>query len=222
VGGAAQSYLEWRAARGGDVTPDDVLRDFSVTDAKNPVATNPAEARDMFDAAAIAAAEAAATGAPADGRVAERFPSPPADLKNAMTAGMALYELAGRTTDRAQKNAIIAQANILLAYREQHDSVQPAFTPGRVLPGEVDRTKLMEILTPSVRLPLKDGKSWEFAEFAPERLPARDLNPLTPRTTEYNWGRFEDRWTPILDSFEAAYQDPAAIWPMPGADPLAG
>ena len=94
-------------------------------------------------------------------------------------------------------------------------------TPGRVLPGEVDRRELFRAMTPTVSLPLRSG-SWNFDDYASDHLPARDHNPFTPRVTEYNWGEFGDRWTPILNAFQQGYSNPRAMWPMPNADPNQG
>ncbi len=80
----------------------------------------------------------------------------------------------------------------------------------------------MEVLTPSVRLPLEGDAAWEFSRFAGDRLPARDRNPLTPVVTEYNWARFGDRWPGIVDAFSQGYENPARLWPMPDADPVDG
>jgi hypothetical protein len=59
---------------------------------------------------------------------------------------VALYEQAGRTPDMAAKNRYIAFANNFVIYREQHEAVQPAFSPGTTLPGEVDRLQLAWLL----------------------------------------------------------------------------
>jgi hypothetical protein len=208
VGGAAERYLAWREAEPAPPAPEDVLSHYAAENGGNP-----AEARAAYDYALGAIAQ----GGPPASDFETRFPSPPSDSRNLATAGFALYELAGRTGDPERKNAIIAAANNLLAYREQHDAVQPAFTPGRTLPGEVDRAKLFDLLTPTVDLPMRGG-TWRFADYAASE-PPRSWNPLTPRATQYNWATFDDRWPAILDAFQGAYGDPGSVWPMPGPDP---
>ncbi len=213
IGGAAQRYFEWRDRfPGGAPSPEDVIRDFRV-----PGTTRPEQARQIYDAAVGAAAR----GGLGALQVERRFPSPPFDLRNAVAAGFALFEQAGRTPEPARKNELISFANNLLASREQRDPASKAFLSSTTQPGEVDRAKVFELMTPMVSLPA-GGESWSFADFADERLPARDLNPLTPRVTEYNWARFEDRWDGILAAFASVYPRPAVIWPMPAPDPLVG
>ena len=211
IGGSGQDYLNYRAAHGGAVTPDQVLDGFSLS---NP--PQPAQARQVYN---FAMQHLNDRPQPTD--FEQRFPPSSFDSRNLVVAAFALYEKAGQTSDAAAKNQLIAFGNNLLAYREQHDAVQPAFTPGRVLPGEVDRPKLFRAITPTVALPLRSG-TWTFDGYAPDHLPARDLNPLTPRSTEYNWGEFSDRWTPILNAFEEGYSHRRDIWPMPDADPNSG
>jgi hypothetical protein len=130
-----------------------------------------------------------------------------------------LYEEAGR--DPVHRAQLIHTANQLIAWQEQFVSVHPAFVPGRVLAGEVDRVALFDVLTSTVQLPTH-AAPWRFARWAQDGLPARDRNPLTPRVTEYNWSAFEDRWTPILGAFREFYGRPEDLWPMPAVDPRVG
>jgi hypothetical protein len=208
IGGAAQDYLNFRNAHGGRVTPDQIVEGFSLSqppDAK--------QAREVYD---FAISHLNDVPQPTD--FDRLFPAPRYDAKNVLVAAFAMYEQAGQTPDAGEKNKLISFANNLLAFREQRDAVQRAFTPGRVLPGEVDRDKLFQALTPTVELDLPSG-GWTFNTYANRHLPARDRNPFTPRVTEYNWSRFEDRWVPILDAFEAGYRAPSRLWPMPDPDP---
>lgn len=153
------------------------------------------------------------------GVIPRRFDAPwgtePARSTALIVAGLACLDEAA--VDLGRQGGWIAAGNNLLAWREQHHAVQPAFTPPTVHPGEVDRAALFAVLTPTVRLPI-GARAWLLTAYAPS-LPARDLNPLTPRVTEYSWAAFEDRWPCILDAFALAYRDPAAVWPLPAPDP---
>jgi hypothetical protein len=103
-------------------------------------------------------------------------------------------------------------------YREQHEAVQPAFSPGQVMPGEVDRLKLLAVITPTIQVVLR-RETWMFWQYADIHLPARDPDPLYSRVTQYNWGVFGDRWAPVVDTFGPCYRNPAAMWPPPNPDP---
>ena len=47
---------------------------------------------------------------------------------------------------------------------------------------------------------------------------AGDGRPWTARSSEYQWGDFNDRWPLILAGFRKAYQTPSAVWDMPNPD----
>lgn len=210
IGVAGQRYLEFRQGR-RTVTPDQVLDGFvlGTSDAK--------QARALFDFAR----HASEGHDPLEGDLEARFPAPAWDSNSMMVAGFALYEQAGRVSDPRVKGRLVASANNFLAYREQHDAAQGAFTPGRILADECDRPPVWELLTPMVDIEARYG-TWSFPSYASAHLPPRDHNPLTPRATEYNWGTFRDRWFAILDAFDETYANAAAMWPMPNPDPARG
>ncbi|MFP2933765.1 hypothetical protein ACLESO_53255 [Pyxidicoccus sp. 3LG] len=111
------------------------------------------------------------------------------------------------------REALIAVANNCFAWREQHDAVQPAFTPPSRLPAEVSRPDLMQALTPLLRLEL-GTVTWNFSDYAATQRD-RDYNPLTSKPTEYNWAAFADRWPAILTAFDLGYRNPTALWVLP-------
>ncbi|MEZ4299353.1 MAG: hypothetical protein R3B70_30665 [Polyangiaceae bacterium] len=208
IGGSAQRYLTYRRARSAPPTPDEVLAEFTL-----PGSARPEIARAAYDFAL-----AHVTDSPRPIDFDKRFPELGDDSLPLVVAGLALYELAGRTAELARRNPIISFANNDLIYREQHDAVQPAFTPGSTLPGEVDRLSLMQVITPGleVALRLETWKLWEYAD----RNPAlRTAGLLTSRVSEYNWGVWSERWAPVIDTFGPCYRNPAAMWPPPSPDP---
>jgi hypothetical protein len=85
----------------------------------------------------------------------------------------------------------------------------------------VDRLELLAIITPTIEVVLR-LEAWKFWEYAESHLPVRDLNPLRSRATQYNWGVFEDRWLPVIDTFGPCYRNPRAMWPPPNPDPNQG
>ena len=118
----------------------------------------------------------------------------------------------------------IKGGNNLMAYCEQAEAVAPAFRPdasggahtkksvgdGRtpgVLPGEVNRETLMELLTPFVKIGI-NGRSWTLDDFGKSHS--------TTWTLSKNWGKFSDRYIPILHgAFETAYRyHPRSLWPL--------
>ncbi|MDQ6706866.1 MAG: hypothetical protein M3Z85_12940 [Acidobacteriota bacterium] len=206
LGGAGQDYLHFRAARTVQPTPDEVLNEFALTP------------RQDLAKSAYRFAQEHLGEMPLPVTFGKLFPSLAGDSRPLVAAAFALYEQAGATTDVAFKNRCIAFANNYVIYREQQDVVQPAFTPGRVLPGEVDRLKLLAIITPGIEVALRE-EIWRFWEFAERHLPARALDPLQSRATEYNWGLFDDRWVSIVDTFGPCYRNPKAMWPPPNPDP---
>jgi hypothetical protein len=191
IGGAAQDYLSFRQSQPGGVT-------FSLSN-------RPDLAQAAYDFA-IGHLE----DDPLPNRFDQLFPDLIGDARPLVVAAFALYERAGETPDTAAKNRCVAFANNFALYREQHEAIQPAFTPGRVLPGEVDRLKLLAIITPGIEVALR-LETWRFWEFADRHLQAL--------ATKYNWGLFEDRWAPVVDTFALCYRNPRAMWPAPNPDP---
>lgn len=198
IGASAERYLRARDAAGRALTPDEVL-----TKVKLPGATA-GGSRKAYEFA-----------------VAHAFDkSPPSDFRklgvtgnDLVTAGFALYELAGKTQDGRKKNALISMANNYIAWREQYEAVQPAFFGQK--PGQMDRAKLMSAFTPAIQVAMGETK-WTFAEYS-SRLPDRDHNPLTSHASEYNWATFDDRWPGILDAFKQAYANEEDVWKFPRA-----
>jgi hypothetical protein len=130
-----------------------------------------------------------------------------------VVAAFALYEDARQASSLELREALIASANNYLAWREQHDVVQPAFTLPQPPAGEVSRSELMRAMTPLLRLEL--GRvAWEFSDYTATQRD-KDYNPLTSKPTEYNWALFADRWPAILHTFALGYRHPEALWEMP-------
>jgi hypothetical protein len=114
-----------------------------------------------------------------------------------------------------------------MAYCEQAEAVAPAFRPDVAhgarttvsvgdgtrpgnLPGEVNRADFMEMLTPFVKIGL-NGRVWSLDEYGK----SNKHDHLWVNTI--NWGKFRDRYVPILHgAFHAAYRrHPHSLWPMP-------
>jgi hypothetical protein len=200
IASSARAYLEWRGLICGDVSPEQVLEGFTWPGAC------PQQARQAWR---FGLKHLHAEQRPADFR---RL-LPEVSGQSLMVASFALLEEARRAKDAGSRNALIALANNYLAFREQHDVVQPTFTPSECPKDEVPRTALVLAMTPLLRLRL--GRlAWEFSDYAATQRD-RDGNPLTSKPTEYNWALFEDRWPAILHSFEQGYRQPAALWEMP-------
>jgi hypothetical protein len=210
IGGTAQRYLTYRRSLAASPSPEQVLADFSL----------PGLARADLARQAYQFAVQHLWDKPQPIDFGSIFPQLGDDSRPLVIAGLALYERAARAQDPAVKNACISFANNFVIYREQRDAVQPAFTPGRTLPGEVDRTRLMELITPGleVSLRLETWTLWEYAESAP---PPRAAGVWTSRVSEYNWAVFDQRWAPVIDTFGPCYRNPAAMWPPPSPDPSA-
>jgi hypothetical protein len=207
IGGAAQDYLHLRESWAGSVTTDRVLKEFVPPNLLRPDLTKAA-----YDFALQHLQDD-----PLPIHFDQLFPGLLGDARPLVVAAFALYEQAGQTSELVAKNRYIAFANNFVIYREQHDAVQPAFSPGQTLPGEVDRLKLLAIITPTIEVALR-LETWMFWEYVEKYLPARELNPLVSRATQYNWGVFEDRWAPVVDTFGPCYRNPRAMWPPPNAD----
>ncbi len=217
VGGAGQGYLEWRQQLGTAPTPQTVLDKFSTTPrgvwGVSPRSVQQAHAFYDFGVGAVDAGGALPTD------LASRFPEDRWDSANMLVAGFALYEAARLEPSHDRKNRLITMANNYLAFREQFHAVQPAFTPGRVYPGEVDRMGVWQLMSPGVELETRP-KTWWYTRYAADNLPPRDGSSIwTPRVTQYNWGAFDDRWTPILNSFDMIYSVADQMWPPPDPEP---
>jgi len=196
VGGAAQAFLTWRQTVAAP-SAERVLADFRLP------GSDATEVRKVFDFAV-----AHAKDHPQPTQFDRIFPG--GSGVSFMVAGFALYEAARTAPDAATREGLTRFGNNLMAYREQHDAVQSAFTPPAPVPGEVDRGALMEALTPPLQF--KFGQvTWKFSEWSREQR-SRDRNPLTPKLSGYNWAQFQDRWPPILSSFEVGYSHPADLW----------
>lgn len=199
IGGSAQAYLAWRQGAGA-VTPDRVLREFTLRGAK------PQDARRAYD---FLAARTHEQPTPSDfGRLL-----PGISGNSLVVAGFALTETARQAPGGDARDALVSLANNCLAWREQHDAVQPAFTPPSRLPDEVSRPELTQALTPLLCLQL-GTVMWNFSDYATAQRD-RDSNPLTSKPTEYDWSAFTDRWPAILNSFALGYRNRAALWTLP-------
>ena len=104
-------------------------------------------------------------------------------------------------------------ANNYLAWREQHDAVQGAFTPAEPHADEVSRPEVMRTMTPMLVVHF-GTLEWTLADYAYAHED-RDGDPVTAQPTEYGWASFWDRWLAILDAFEKGYGEPTALWVMP-------
>lgn len=200
IASSARAYLEWRGLVCGAVTPEQVLGGFTQPGA----CVQQARRAWHFGLKHLYAAKR-----PADFHLL----LPEVSGQSLMVTSFALLEEAGRASDVARRNALIALANNYLAFREQHDVVQPTFTPVDCPKDEVPRTALVLAMTPLLRLKL-GCLAWEFSDYT-ATLRDRDGSVLTSKPTEYNWALFEDRWPAILHSFEQGYRQPTALWEMP-------
>ena len=203
IGGSGRAFGDWRLARGGPATSEQVLAGFTLPGAVE------AQARQAF-AYAVAHAE----DSPRPFQLNAVLPG--LHWKSLLVAAFALYEEARVAPTPARRDALIAVGNNYIAWREQYDMAQPVFAPGSVLPGEVSRPALLEALTPLLKTDF-GTQEWTYADYAYSQ-PDRDGNPLTSPPTEYNWSVFWDRWSGILYAFDQAYTEPTALWVMP--DPL--
>ncbi|WP_375768944.1 hypothetical protein NR798_45915 [Archangium gephyra] len=198
---AARVYLEWRGRSGGNaVKPAQVVEDFAL---------DGAQASEARRAREYALAHVKDSPLPTD------FASvlPGVSGRSLLVAAFALFEDARQQGSAPERDALIAFANNYLAWHEQHNAVQPAFTPSTPREGEVPRDALMHAMTPTLRLPL-GPVAWEFSDYT-DGQPDRDHNLLTSKPTEYNWAVFADRWPAILDAFDVGYRHQAGLWQMP-------
>jgi hypothetical protein len=208
IGGAANAYLAWRQWA-GEVRPERVLAEFQLAGAR------PEEARLAYEYA-----RAHAHDTPRPHAFDALFPG--MEGRSLVVAAFALYERARLTQERTEREALIAVANNYLAWREQHDAVQGAFTPAGAYADEVSRPEVMRTMTPLLVVHFGTLK-WTLAGYAYAHED-RDGNPMTSPSADYGWAVFWDRWPPILDSFETGYREPTALWVMPEPleDPAAG
>jgi hypothetical protein len=200
IAAAGRSYLDWRGARAGAVTPEQVLAEFSLP------GTSPAEAREAFEYALVHAHDT-----PRPYQLDTVFPG--MHWKSLLVAAFALYEEARLAATPERRDALIAMGNNYIAWREQHDMAQPVFTPATPRSDEVSRVALTQLFTPFLNTAF-GTYPWNYSDFAYSR-PDPDGNPFTAPPTEYNWGRFPDRWTGILHAFDGVYLEPSAVWTMP-------
>ncbi len=201
IGGAARAYLDWRRSALGEVTSARVVEDFTLEGARSD------EARRAW---VYALAHVKDSPQPTD------FASvlPGVDGRSLVVAAFALFEDARRAASPTDRDALIAFANNYLAWREQHDAVQPAFSPATPRASEVPRLALMLAMTPTIRLELGPQVAWELSDYTATRKD-RDHNFLTSKPTEYNWALFEDRWPAILHCFALGYRHGDELWKMP-------
>jgi hypothetical protein len=197
---SARAYLEWRGLVCGEVSPEQVVGGFTQPGACAEQARRAWRfgLKHLHDT-------------PRPAYFHQLLPE--VSGQSLMVASFALLEEARRAPDVARRNALIALANNYLAFREQHDVVQPTFTPAECPKDEVPRTALVLAMTPLLRLKL-GPLAWEFSDYSATQED-RDGSVLTSKPTEYNWALFEDRWPAILHSFEQGYRQPAALWEMP-------
>ncbi|QRK10630.1 hypothetical protein JQX13_11405 [Archangium violaceum] len=201
IAGAAREYLEWRKRSGANaVKPAQVVEGFALRGARSD------EARRAW---MYALEHVKDSPRPTD--FASALPG--VGGQSLLVAAFALFEDARLAANGSDRDALIACANNYLAWREQHDAVQPAFTPATQPAGEVPRSALMLAMTPTLRLQL-GPVAWELSDYTATQRD-RDHNFLTSKPTEYNWAVFEDRWPAILNAFELGYRHREGLWAMP-------
>lgn len=204
IGASGATYLKWRFASTSTVTATKVLDEFS----SKLSGGKPSDARKVYYTALSIINKSPSSPLPF--HFGGMFPG--IHSNNFVAAAFALYEQAGDTpfSDLRKKNLLVKFANNLLAYREQHDAAQPAFTPGHIKSGETSREEVMGILTATVALVFR-GSTWTFYDYC--KAKGADI-------TLKNWGNFQHRWAPIIAAFDAAYtRNPGDLWPMPNPDP---
>ncbi len=202
IAGAAREYLDWRQRVGAEtVTSARVVEGFALEGARSD------EARRAW---VYALEHVKDSPQPTD--FASALPN--VSGQSLVVAAFALFEDARRVSSPTDRDALIAFANNYLAWREQHDAVQPAFTPSEPRAGEVPRLALMLAMTPTLRLQLGPNVAWELSDYTATQKD-RDHNFLTSKPTEYNWALFADRWPAIMNSFEVGYRHREELWKMP-------
>jgi len=206
IGVAGQDYLTFRQGR--EPNPEQVLEQFTV----EGTPASPSQARKAFEEVK----KHVLSGGPLRTDWEAGFSPEEFDRSNFLVAAFAAYEAARLEPKVEMKNRWIEQAGVLMAYREQKDTVQPAFDATGS--NEVSRKALMKMGTPWITVPTHN-QSWSFRHYAEENLPPGDDSSWTPRAAEYNWGDFPTRWDAILNFFETVFEDPGTAWPMPNPDP---
>lgn len=212
IGAAGAAFLKFRQQQGGQITPQQVLEQFSCDGPPRPD-----EARLVFDRAVTQATGRDAL--PVD--FGAEFPEIAGDNRAMFPAAFALYEQAGRTPDARVRDRLVMYGNQLLAWREQHDVAVSAFD-APAAPGEVSRHEIWRLMTPLVDLKTRAGV-WRYVDYLSSREEQGTFDHLlTPAVAKKNWADFNDRWPAILNSFDAAYANASALWPMPNPNPMKG
>jgi hypothetical protein len=204
IGGSGEAYLAWRQLA-GSITPERVLTGFLRPGSR------PEEARRAYTYALEHAQDS-----PRPSDFARALPG--VGPGSMVVAAFALYELARLSPGAEMRDALIALANNFIAYREQFETVQPAFTPDVCREDEVSRAELMQALTPLISLRFQHVE-WKFTDYSGTQRD-RDGTLLTSKATEYSWATFPDRWPAILQAFEWGYQHRNLLWTFP--PPLVG
>ena len=132
--------------------------------------------------------------------------------QDAMAAAMALFHQASQSQP-AERDALIRKANQVMLQLEQEKVLPAAYAGSDSSGGEVDRSQLMQLLTPFLTV----DSHWCYSDFA-KKLPDLDGSILTPPATERNWATFSDRWPAILDFAEQCYRMPSQIWSSVGRE----
>lgn len=210
IGAAGAAFLRLRQQQGGQITPQQVLEHFSCDGPPRPD-----EARRVFDRALAQAV--AADPLPVD--FGAEFPEIAGDKRAMFPAAFALYEQAGRTSDGRVRDRLVMYGNQLLAWREQHDVAVSAFDAPPAA-DEVSRHELWRLMTPLVDLKTRTGV-WRYVDYLSSREDHELFGHLlSPTVAKKNWADFDTRWPAILNSFDTAYANAPALWPMPNPNPM--
>ena len=210
IGAAGAAFLKFRQQNGGQVTPQQVLEQFSCDGSPRPD-----DAHLVFDRAVAQASG----NEPLPTDFGAEFPQIAGDNRAMFPAAFALYEQAGRTADSRVRDRLVMYANVLLAWREQHDVAVSAFD-APAPPDEVSRHEIWRLMTPLVDLKTRAGV-WSYVDYLgahDDQGPFGHL--LTPTVAKKSWADFNDRWPAILNSFDTAYANASALWPMPNPNPM--
>lgn len=130
--------------------------------------------------------------------------------QDAMAAAMALFHQASQSQP-VERDALIRKANQVMLQLEQEKVLPAAYAATDSCGSEVNRSKLMQLLTPFLTV----DSHWSYSDFAKE-LPDLDGSCLTPPSTERNWAKFGDRWPAIIDFAEQCYRMPSQVWSSVG------
>jgi hypothetical protein len=126
--------------------------------------------------------------------------------QDVMAAAMALFHQASQAQP-VERDALIRKANQVMLQLEQQKVLPAAYASSDPSSAEVDRTQLMQLLTPFLTV----DSHWSYSDYA-KKLPDLDGSILTPPATERNWANFADRWPAILDFAEQCYKVPSQVW----------